>query len=131
MTIDFTNSTHNRGNKAMHRLKEMPCKYTFSTKHPHFAIFQTLFRFLHLKFLAQIQHPNFSLIANFGNFDVSNFNFMILSQSAVCRFHKSSVKIYCFQNLPAKNVPFLRKREAYPSHFYLIFNIYLHHVNTV
>ena len=26
-------------------------------------------------------------------------------------------KIYRFQNLPAKNVPFLCEREAYPLHF--------------
>ena len=26
-------------------------------------------------------------------------------------------QIYCFRNLPAKNVPFLCEQEAYPSHF--------------
>ena len=34
-----------------------------------------------------------------------------------CAGESSVFKIYRFQNLPAKNVPFSREREAYPSHF--------------
>ena len=40
------------------------------------------------------------------------------------RAGKSSVfKIYRFQNLPAKNVPFSCEREAYPSHFHRFQNV--------
>ena len=47
-----------------------------------------------------------------------------------CRFHKSFVKIYRFQNLPAKNLPFSCEREAYPSHF-SPFSMCRHSVNAV
>ena len=37
--------------------------------------------------------------------------------------YSSVLKIYRFQNLPAKNVPFLFVREAYPSHFLPFSNV--------
>ena len=44
----------------------------------------------------------------------SSFHTMLFPK---CTGYSSVFKIYRFQNLPAKNVPFSCEREAYPSHF--------------
>ena len=48
---------------------------------------------------------------------VSSFSSVHTMLFPKCTGYSSASKIYRFQNLPAKNVPFSCEREAYPSHF--------------
>ena len=50
---------------------------------------------------------------------------------AKCARQSSVFNIYRFKNLPAKNVLFSCERAAYPSHFFTVFKMSRHRVNTV